>query len=119
MEENCTRNPEDWNNKSNQLKMGRLFRAATQHSHINSDTQSKKEAKLQKQLQYNQVPHLTQDTTWESNKNTIKITNMSLKGQPFPSRWPQGSNEQTQKHKKHKTQTHKWSTKEEPPWNGQ
>ena len=86
MEENCTRNPEDWDNKSNQFKMGRLFRAATQHSHINSDTQSKKEAKLRKQLQYNQVPHLTQDTTWESNKNTIKITNMSLKGQPFPSR---------------------------------
>ena len=22
--------------------------------------------------QYNQVPHLTHDTTWESNKNTIK-----------------------------------------------
>ena len=22
---------------------------------------------------YNQVPHLTQDTTWESNKNTINI----------------------------------------------
>ena len=26
---------------------------------------------------YNQVPNLTQDTTWESNKNTINITNKS------------------------------------------
>ena len=33
--------------------------------------------------QYNQVPHLTQDTTWESNKNTINITNKSLEVTPF------------------------------------
>ena len=26
------------------------------------------------------------------------------RGQPFPSRWPQGRNELTQKHEKHKTQ---------------
>ena len=32
-------------------------------------------AKIRKR--YNQVPHLTQDTTWESNKNTINITNKS------------------------------------------
>ena len=35
----------------------------------------KKGAKIRNQ--YNQVPHLTQDTTWESNKNTINITNKS------------------------------------------
>ena len=29
------------------------------------------------------VPHLTQDTTWESNKNTINITNKSQKVSPL------------------------------------
>ena len=33
---------------------------------------------------YNQVPHLTQDTTWESNKTTINITNKSQEVSPFP-----------------------------------
>ena len=32
---------------------------------------------------YNQVPHLTKDTTWESNKNTINI-NKSQEVSPFP-----------------------------------
>ena len=31
----------------------------------------RKRAKIRKR--YNQVPHLTQDTTWESNNNTINI----------------------------------------------
>ena len=53
--------------------------------------------------QYNQVPHLTQDTTWESEKNTIKHHKREPRGHPLPSRLPQGSNEQTQKHDKHKT----------------
>ena len=35
---------------------------------------------------YNQLPHLTQDTTWESNKNTIKHHKEEPRGQPFPSR---------------------------------
>ena len=34
---------------------------------------------------YNQVPHLTQVSTWESNKNTIIITNKSQEVSPFPS----------------------------------
>ena len=42
----------------------------------------RKKAKSRKR--YNQVPHLTQDTTWESNKNTIKITNKSQNVSPFP-----------------------------------
>ena len=42
----------------------------------------RKAAKIWKQ--YNQVPHLTQDTTWESNKNTINITNKSQEVSPFP-----------------------------------
>ena len=43
---------------------------------------SKKAAKIRKR--FNQVPHLTQNTTWESNKNTINITNKSLEVSPFP-----------------------------------
>ena len=35
---------------------------------------------------YNQVPHLTQDTTWESDKNPIKHHKQGQRGQPFPSR---------------------------------
>ena len=42
----------------------------------------RKTAKIRKR--YNQVPHLTQDTTWESNKNTINITNKSQEVSPFP-----------------------------------
>ena len=42
----------------------------------------RKTAKIRKR--YNQVPHLTQDTTWESNKNTINITNRSQEISPFP-----------------------------------
>ena len=41
----------------------------------------RKTAKIRKR--YNQVPHLTQDTTWESNKNTINITNKSQEASPF------------------------------------
>ena len=65
-----------------------------------SSIKVRKEAKIWKR--YNQVPHLTQDTTWESNKN--KHHQQEPRGQPFPSRWAQGSNEQMQKHEKHKTQ---------------
>ena len=53
--------------------------------------------------QYNQEPHLTQDTTWKSDKITIRHHKQEPRGQPFPSRCPQGSNEQTGKHDKHKT----------------
>ena len=35
---------------------------------------------------YNQVPHLTQDTTWESDKHTIRHHKQEPRGQPFPSR---------------------------------
>ena len=35
--------------------------------------------------QYNQVPHLSQDTKLESNKITINITNKSQEVSPFPS----------------------------------
>ena len=46
--------------------------------------QSKKGGKDQNR--YNQVPHLTKDTTWESVENTIKNHKRESRGQPFPSR---------------------------------
>ena len=43
-----------------------------------SGYESKKVRKMAKiRKRYNQVPHLTQDTTWDSHKNTINITNKS------------------------------------------
>ena len=39
-------------------------------------------AKIRKR--YNQVPHLTQDTTWESDKTQLNITNKSHAVSPFP-----------------------------------
>ena len=45
---------------------------------------------------YNQVPHLTQDTNaWENNKLTVIHHKREPRGQPFPSRWPHGTNKQT------------------------
>ena len=39
--------------------------------------------------QYNQAPHLTQDTTWESDKNIIKLhTQESQQVSPFPASDP-------------------------------
>ena len=35
---------------------------------------------------YNQVPHLNQDTTWESDKHTIQHHKLDPRGQPLPSR---------------------------------
>ena len=58
----------------------------------------RKKAKIRNQ--YNQATHLTQDTTWESNK--CKIKHQTQESQEV--RWPQGYNEQTRKHDKHETQ---------------
>ena len=44
----------------------------------------KKVAKISNR--YNQVPHLPQDTIWESDKKTIKHHKQEPRGQPFPSR---------------------------------
>ena len=33
---------------------------------------------------YNQVPHLTKDTTWESDKTLINISNKVQEFSPFP-----------------------------------
>ena len=43
--------------------------------------ESKKGAKIRNR--YNQVPHLTQDTKWESNNHILKHHKREPKGQPF------------------------------------
>ena len=43
---------------------------------------SKKDGKDQETIQ--SIPQLTQYTTWESNKNTINITNKCQEVSPFP-----------------------------------
>ena len=45
--------------------------------------------------QCNQVPHLSQDIKWESDKLTVRHHKREPRGQPFPSRLPQGTNNQT------------------------
>ena len=52
-------------------RAGRLFKAVRKTAWIRN--------------RYNQVPHLSQDTKWESNKITITITNNSQEVSPFPS----------------------------------
>ena len=65
---------------------------------------SKKEGKDQKLIQ---SPHLTQDTTWESNKITLNITHKRAKRLALLQQWPQGYNEHTWKHDKPETQIRK------------
>ena len=83
----------------------------------NDAQQSKKDGKDQERI--HQVPHLTQDTTWESSKNIINITNKSEEVSPFREGDHKAAmnRRESTKNKRHKK--HKWSTKEVPPWNGQ
>ena len=65
----------------------------------------RKTAKIRKR--YNLVSHLTQDTTWEINKNTIYITNKSQDASPFPACDHKAAMNRresmgTTRHKKHK-----------------
>ena len=73
-------------------------------------------AKIRKR--YNQVPHLTQDTTCESNKNTINITNKSQKVSPFPAGDHKAAMKRRKSMRNTRNKKHKWYTKEVPPWNG-
>ena len=45
---------------------------------------SKKGGKIRKR--YNHVPHMTKDTTWESDKTHNYTSQTSARGQPFNSR---------------------------------
>ena len=70
---------------------------------------------------YNQVPHLTQDTSGKVTNSQLDTTNESQEVSPFPSGDHKAHiSRHTQRHSKHKTeQKHKRSTQEVPPWNGQ
>ena len=71
--------------------------------------------------QYNQVPHLTQDTNGKVTYSQLDTTNESQEVSPFPAGDHKAHiNRRIQMHSKHKTEkTHKRSTKEVPHWNGQ
>ena len=54
---------------------------------------------------YNQAPHLTQNTNGKVTTSQLDIKKREPRGQPFPSRWPQGINKQTfMKAKQNKTE---------------
>ena len=71
--------------KKNVVKVGPPLTKLSGSAHV---IKVRKTAKIG--INYNQVPHLTQCTTWESHKITIKHHKQEPRGQPFPSRWPQG-----------------------------
>ena len=72
------------------------------------------------QERYNQVQHLTQDITWESNKNTKKKTNKSQEVSPFPAddHKVAMNRRESMRNTKHKKNP-QMILKKVPPWNGQ
>ena len=69
---------------------------------------------------YNQVPHLSQDTNGKVTNSQLDTTNENQEVNPYPAGDHKAQiNRRTQRHNKDKTEKHKWSTKEVPPWNGQ
>ena len=65
---------------------------------------------------YNQVPHLTQDIIWESDKSTRKCyTQESQEANPYPTVDPKST---INRHQRKQNQTQKSSTKEAPSLNG-
>ena len=69
---------------------------------------------------YNQVPHLTQDANGKVINLQLDTTNESQEVSPFPAGDHRAHiNVRVLRHSKHKTEKHKRSTKEVPPWNGQ
>ena len=59
------------------------LKAKTGITHSDSTTKVRKTVRIR--YRYNQVPHLSQDTKWESNNITINITNKSQEVSHFPS----------------------------------
>ena len=69
---------------------------------------------------YNQVPHLTQDTNGKVTNTQLYTINEIQEVSSFPVGDHKAQiNRRTQRHNKHKTEKHKRSTKEVPPWNRQ
>ena len=94
---------------SNEIKEPYLTNASS------STYKVKKTAKIRNR--YNQVPRLSQDTKWESNKTTINITNKSQEVSPSL----QVTTRQHNRHKSMTTQdinnTNDPQKIEAPPWN--
>ena len=86
---------------------------------LNESFKVSKGAKIRNQ--YNQVPHLTQDTNGKVTNSQLDTTNESQEVSPFPAGDHKAHiNRHAQRHSKHKTeQKHKRSTNEAPPRNGQ
>ena len=69
---------------------------------------------------YNQVPQLTQDTNVKVTKSQLDTAHESQEVSHFLAGNHRAHiNGRKQMHSKHKTEKHKKSTKEVPPWNGQ
>ena len=92
--------------------IAKLERTVKQH-HKSKDWLTIKKAKIRNR--YNQVPHLTRDTIWESDKTQENIKHKSAK------RSARAQQVITRLRGTDKTpyQRQKGSTKEAPPWNGQ
>ena len=76
--------------------------------------------KLMIRNQYTHVPHLTQDTIWESDKITKTSHTRERRGQPIPIDNKAERNRQDSMTKKNmKDKKQKESTKEALSWNGQ
>ena len=63
---------------------GQSIEVVSAYKYMGSTIKVRKAANIRNR--YNQVPHLTQDTRWESDKNTIKHHKQEQRGQPLPSR---------------------------------
>ena len=63
---------------------------------------------------------MTQNTNETVTNSQLDTTNESQEVSPFPADDHKAQiNRRAQRHNKHKAEKHKWSTEEEPPWNGQ
>ena len=86
---------------SDSLKLSKVYFSSVKFS-MKKDLNIKVRKRTKISNRYNLVPHLTHDTTQESDKKHNEASQMEPRGRTFPSRLPQGSNEWARKHDKHK-----------------
>ena len=83
---------------------------------VSSYIQVRKVAKIRNR--YNQVPHLTQDTTWGGDKKAQEnATNKSQEVSPFSASDHKAAMNRHESIKNTRQKEHKSPTKEVPPWN--